>query len=95
VTRPLIVAVAHGLDLMTLLLALQVYSLDGEWNVIARTGGIEAAVLLKVAGTVALACLVVWRLDSWPRFHRFALPIAAGAGIVGAAVNTIALHLAA
>ena len=36
-TRPLIVAVAHGLDLVTFLLAFRAFGVEGEANGLMRT----------------------------------------------------------
>jgi hypothetical protein len=89
VTRPLIVAVAHGLDLVTFLLALRVFGVHGEANGLMRTLYLELGpagiVALKTAGTSALACM--------SQLRRWAFVPAAAAGIVGAAVNLLALRL--
>lgn len=89
--RPALVMLAHGLDLLTLLLVAQMYPLaEGEWNAFT-SGGLGPLILLKTAGAIALACLVVYRMDRWPWVHQFTLPLAVGAGIVGAEVNLISI----
>ena len=88
-TRPLLVAVAHGLDVLTFLLVVQIYGLGGEWNRFAALG-LGVLLLLKVFGTAALAFMVhrpVWPLTA---LHRYGLVPAVGAGIIGAEVNLIA-----
>ena len=88
-TRPLIVAVAHGLDLVTFLLALAAFGIGGESNGFMQTvyvhGGHAGIIGLKSSGAAALA--LITELRGW------ALVPAALAGIAGAAVNTIALTL--
>jgi hypothetical protein len=89
-TRPLIVAVAHGLDLVTFLLALRAFGgVHGEANGLMRTLYLEVGpagiVALKSAGASALAFMS--QLRGW------ALVPAACAGILGAAVNLLALRL--
>ena len=88
--RPLIVAVAHGLDLMTFLLALAAFGVGGEANGLMQAAylhlGPAGVVALKTAGTTALA--LISQLRGW------ALLPAAAAGIVGAATNLLALKLA-
>jgi biotin transporter BioY len=87
--RPLLVGVAHGLDLVTFMLALTIFGLtiEDEWNHLARmayaTGGLAAVALLKASGTVALAFIVHMR--------RWALLPATVPGIVGASVNLLAI----
>ena len=87
--RPLLIAVSHGLDLLTFMVVVQIYGLDGEWNRFAALG-LGVLLLLKVAGAYALALLV--HRPVWPTtaFHRFGLVPAVGAGIIGAEVNLIA-----
>ena len=89
--RPLIVAVAHGLDLMTFLLALAAFGVGGEANGLMQLAylhlGLVGVVALKTSGATALA--LISQLRGW------ALLPAAGAGILGAAVNLLALRLAA
>jgi len=88
-TRPLMVLVSHGLDLLTFLMVVEIYGLDGEWNQLAAAG-LGALLLLKVLGTTALALLVhrpIWPLTA---LYRFGLVPAVGAGIIGAEVNLIA-----
>jgi hypothetical protein len=88
--RPLIVAVAHGLDLMTFLLALAAFGVGGEANGLMRLAylhlGLAGVVALKTSGATALA--LISQLRGW------ALLPAATAGIVGAAINLLALRLA-
>ena len=88
-TRPLIVAVAHGLDLVTFLLALAAFGIGGESNGFMQTvyfhGGQAGIIALKSSGAAALALIT--------DLHGWALVPAALAGIVGAAVNTLALTL--
>lgn len=82
-------AVAHGLDLVTFLLALRVFGVHGEANGLMRTLYLElgpaGVVALKSAGAIALA--FISQLRGW------ALVPAAFAGIVGAATNLLALRL--
>ena len=86
-TRFLLVLVAHGLDLLTFMWVVSVYSIDGEWNTLARTavaaGGIGLLILLKSAGSLALG--LISHMRPW------ALIPAAGAGLLGASVNLLAL----
>lgn len=87
-TKPLIVGVAHGLDLLTFLLALAVFGIGGESNGFMQTvylhGGQGGVVALKTSGAAALALLS--QLRGWA-----AVP-AALAGIAGAAANLLALR---
>jgi hypothetical protein len=89
-TRPLIVGVAHGLDLLTFLLALAAFGIGGESNGYMQTvylhGGQAGIVALKSSGATALA--LISQLRGW------ALVPAAAAGIAGAAINLLALRLA-
>jgi biotin transporter BioY len=88
---PLLVGVAHGLDLVTFMLALTLtpITIDGEWNVLARmayaSAGLAGVVLLKASGTVALALIVHMR--------RWALLPATVPGIIGATVNLLAIAI--
>ena len=88
-TRPLIVAVAHGLDLVTFLLALAAFGIGGESNGVMQTvyfhSGQAGIIALKSSGAAALALIT--------DLHGWALVPAALAGIAGAAVNTLALTL--
>lgn len=88
-TRPLLVAVAHGLDLVTFLMALAVFGIRGESNGLMQTAylhlGPAGILALKSTGATALALLSLLR--GW------ALVPAAAAGIVGAASNLLALRL--
>jgi hypothetical protein len=87
--RPLIVAVAHGLDLVTFLLALAAFGVGGESNGLMQSAylhlGPGGVVALKSIGATALA--LISQLRGW------ALVPAAAAGIVGAATNLLALRL--
>ena len=87
--RPLIVAVAHGLDLVTFLLALAAFGVGGESNGLMQSAyvhlGLAGVVALKSTGAMALA--LISQLRGW------ALVPAAAAGIVGAATNLLALRL--
>jgi hypothetical protein len=88
-TRALLVAVAHGLDLLTFLLALRAFGVHGEANGLMRTLYLEAGpagvVALKSAGASALAFM--------SQMRGWVLVPAAAAGIAGAAVNLLALRL--
>jgi len=88
-TRPLIVAVAHGLDLVTFLLAVAAFGIGGESNGIMQSvyvhGGAAALIALKGSGAAALALIA--ELRGW------ALLPAALAGIAGAGINVAALTL--
>jgi hypothetical protein len=88
-TRPLLVGVAHGLDLLTFLLALAVFGIGGESNgfmqAIYLHGGTGGIVALKGSGAAALALMS--QLRGW------ALAPAVFAGIAGAAANLLALRL--
>jgi hypothetical protein len=89
--RPLLVGVAHGLDLLTFMLAVAVLglSIGDEANPFMRmayaTTGMAGVVALKTSGAVALALIAHMR--------RWALIPAAGAGIVGASVNVLAISI--
>lgn len=92
--RPLMVGVAHGLDLLTFLLAIGAgVSIDGEWNVLARdlvalgAVGLGLLIVLKGAAAMALACIVAWKRYPW--VARLAFVPAVGAGIIGAVVNLV------
>ena len=82
-------AVAHGLDLITFLLALRAFGVHGEANGLMRTLYLELGpagiVALKSAGATALA--FISQLRGW------ALVPAACAGILGAAINLLALRI--
>jgi hypothetical protein len=86
--RPLIVAVAHGLDLMTFLMAMAAFGIRGESNGLMQTVylhlGPAGILALKSSGATALA--LISQLRGW------ALVPAAAAGIVGAAANLLALR---
>jgi hypothetical protein len=86
-TRSLLVANAHGLDLLTFLMVLSLFGIAGESNGVMQTvyasGGILAVVALKASGTAALAFLT--------QLRRWALLPAAGAGLLGASVNLLAI----
>jgi hypothetical protein len=83
----LLVAVAHGLDLVTFMVAVAVHGIGGEANPLARAAfvslGLLGLVALKVAGTAALACIAHMR--------PWALIPATGSGLVGAVVNSLAV----
>jgi hypothetical protein len=87
--RPLIVGVAHGLDLVTFLMAFAAFGIGGESNGLMQTiylhGGQAGIVALKGSGATALALMA--QLRGW------ALVPAATAGLMGAAVNLVALRL--
>ena len=89
-TRPLIVGVAHGLDLVTFLMAVAAFGIAGEANSVMQTvyahGGQGGIVALKGSGALALA--LITELRGW------AFLPAAIAGIAGAAINLLALGLA-
>jgi hypothetical protein len=92
-TRPLIVLVAHGLDVLTFGIAVSVFGLWGaslygyESNGIAgwlvSLGGFGLLLLVKSAGATLAAGIVQHR----PKY----LLLAAGAGIIGATVNLFAV----
>lgn len=91
--RVLMVCVAHGLDLLTFLIALSALSIHAEANHVMRSlyvsGGPIGVVALKTAGTVALACMVAQ--PRWPHLARWSFMPAVGAGILGGEVNLLAL----
>ena len=88
-TGPLIVVVAHGLDLVTFLLALAAFGIGGESNGFMQSiyvhGGPAGIIALKGSGAAALALITALR--GW------ALLPAALAGIAGATANITALAL--
>lgn len=87
-TRPLLVLVAQGLDLLTFLMVVAAVGVAGEANgvmVAAWLAGPAVFLALKASGSIGLACIAQLR----PRY----LVYAAGAGILGASVNLIALRL--
>ena len=83
----LLVAVAHGLDLLTFMVAVTVHGIGGEANPLARMAfislGLLGLVVLKAAGTVALACIAHMR--------PWALIPATVSGMLGAVVNSLAI----
>lgn len=85
----LLVAVAHGLDLVTFMLAVDRWGIGGEANGLVQmaylSGGLLLVVTLKASGALALSCIAHMR--------RWALLPAAGAGIAGATFNLIAISL--
>jgi hypothetical protein len=99
-TRSLLVANAHAADLLTFLMAFSLAGIAGESNGVMQTvyasGGLVGVVISKTAGTV-LAAAIVTRLSPgraysrWKRFHQWALLPAAGAGLLGASVNLVAI----
>lgn len=86
---PLLVGVAHGLDLLTFLFAVTYIGIEGETNGWAHlayaAAGLPGVALLKAAGTVGLAYIAYLR--------RWALVPATLSGIVGATVNTTAIYI--
>lgn len=88
-TGPLIVLVSHGLDFLTFVMAVSLFGLSGEVNGLAlwivALGGFGLLLLVKSAGATLLAGIVQTR-------PRYLLP-AAGAGIVGASINLLALRV--
>jgi hypothetical protein len=86
-TRPLLVANAHAADLLTFLMAVSLFGIAGESNGVMRTvyasGGLLGVIALKASGTAALA--FISQLRGW------ALVPAAGAGLLGASVNLLAI----
>jgi hypothetical protein len=87
------VFVAHGLDLVTFLIALSALTIHAEANHLMRSlylsAGPIGVVALKTAGTVALACMVAQQ--RWPQLARWSFVPAVGAGILGGEVNLLAL----
>jgi hypothetical protein len=89
-TRPLLVGVAHGLDLLTFLLAVGTFGIGGEANgqmqALYMHAGPAGIIALKASGATSLA--LISQLRGW------ALLPAAAAGIAGAVVNLVALRVA-
>jgi hypothetical protein len=89
VTRPLLVAVAHGMDLVSFLAVASALGAAGESNPFMRSlylnGSLLSLVALKAAGATALALIAQMR--------PWALVPAAGAGLAGAAVNSLAVSM--
>lgn len=87
-TGPLMVLVSHGLDFLTFLLAVSLFGVDGEVNGVAKwliaLGGFGLLLLVKSAGATLLAGIV-------QRRPGYLLP-AAGAGLLGASVNLLAMR---
>jgi hypothetical protein len=87
---PLLVLVAHGLDLLTFGMALQIHTLDGEVGVLRLVGlGPGGLVLGKIAGAGAMAWIVNYRRLG--RRRQVALAIATAGGIIGTLANLTAL----
>lgn len=88
-TPALLVAVSHGLDLLTFMLAVERWGIAGEANSLMQmaylSGGLALVVTLKASGALALSCIA--------HLRRWALLPAAGAGIAGATINLIAITL--
>jgi hypothetical protein len=84
---PLLVLVAHGLDALTFLWAVELWGLSGEANPIAHyvvdMAGIGGLLLMK-AGGAAVAATIVARARHW---RTGKLLFASAAGIVGATSN--------
>lgn len=87
---PLLVLVAHGLDALTFLLAVERWGMWGESNPAAQAiysaAGLWGLVLLKAGGAAVLAWIV-----ARPRWRTGKLLFAAAAGVLGAAANITAL----
>lgn len=85
--RPLWVLNAHGADLLTFLLAVSLFGIQGEGNGIMRAVesqlGLAGIIGLKAGGAIALAAIAARR--------RWALIPATGAGFVGAVINLAAV----
>jgi hypothetical protein len=81
------VMATHGTDLVTFLLAVSLFGIQGESNGVMRAVygqlGMAGIVSLKVGGTLALAAITARR--------PWALVPAAGAGYLGAVVNLVAV----
>lgn len=88
---PLLILVAHGLDALTFLLAVELWGMWGESNPIAQAiytaAGLWGLVLLKTGGA-AVAAAIVARARHW---RTGKLLFAAAAGILGATANLTAL----
>lgn len=87
-TGPLIVLLSHALDFLTFLMAVSLFGLRGEANGLAlwlvTLGGLGLLLLVKSAGATLLAGIV-------QRRPGYLLP-AAGAGLLGASINLLALR---
>lgn len=90
---PLIVLVAHGLDALTFLWAVDLWGVGGESNPIAQAvyaaAGLGGLLLLK-AGGAAVASAIVARARHW---RTGKLLFASAAGILGAVTNLTAVAL--
>lgn len=88
-TGPLMVLVSHGLDFLTFLMAVSLFGLPGEVNGLAKwlvaLGGFGLLLLVKSAGATLLAGIV-------QRRPGYLLP-AAGAGLLGASLNLLAMRV--
>lgn len=90
---PLLILVAHALDGLTFVMAVQRWGISGESNPVAHlvvgAAGVGGLLLLKAAGASAAAGIVA-RARRW----RTAMLLAAVlAGIIGAVVNLGAVAL--
>lgn len=87
-TGPLIVLVSHALDFATFGMAVSLFGVSGESNGLAKwliaLGGFGLLLLVKSAGATLLAGIV-------QRRPGYLLP-AAGAGLLGASVNLLAMR---
>jgi len=86
-TRLLLVAVAHGMDLLTFLMAASVFGIDGEWGASRSVigAGLVGIVALKAFGTLGLVCLT--------QLRRWAFVPAAASGLIYASINLIAIRI--
>jgi len=86
VIAPLIVLVAHGLDMLTFLMATQRFGYGGEWGVLATIGlGVGGVLAFKIAMGMTMA----WFVTRW----RHWLPLMALGGLLPATVNVLSLVL--
>lgn len=90
---PLLILVAHGLDGLTFLLAVQRWGISGESNPVAHlvvgAAGVGGLLLLKAAGA-SVAAGIVARARRW---RTVMLLVAVLAAIVGAVANLGAVAL--
>lgn len=91
---PLIVLVAHGLDGLTLLMAVELHPFEGNEygpgaQIAFAAAGLGGVLLMKAGGAALLAAIVA-RTRS---FRTTTLLFASAAGLVGAVVNLSALTL--
>ncbi len=92
-TRPLMVAVSQGLDLLTFLMAVSMFGIQGEYGP-ARSvfhAGMGEIVILKMCGTIAL----MWMVQSsrWPRIRSWSFVPAVASGLIYASVNLIVIQM--